>query len=106
MPAVAGLILIFAVLRKELALQLLIALAIVRFGPATSNLLRFMSPQQIFVYAVVNTIYIPCVATIAVLGRELGWHRATLVVAFTIGLALLVGGLAWRVLQVTGWLAA
>ena len=33
-----------------------------------------MTGPQIVTYAVVNTIYIPCVATIAVLGRELGWR--------------------------------
>ena len=93
-PAVAGLTLIVAVLRKELALQLLITLAMVQYGPQASNLLSFMRPDQIIVYALVNTIYIPCVATIAILGRELGWKRALLISAFTVGLALLVGGAA------------
>ncbi|MCZ7393629.1 MAG: ferrous iron transport protein B [Candidatus Methanoperedens sp.] len=98
LPAVAGLTLIFAVLRKELALQLLVTLAIVAYGGGARNLLLFMSPAQLFVYALVNTIYIPCVATIAVLGRELGWKRAGGIVAFTIALAILVGGIAYRVI--------
>jgi ferrous iron transport protein B len=93
-PAVAGLTLIVAVLRKELALQLLITLAMVQYGPQASNLLSFMRPDQIIVYALVNTIYIPCVATIAILARELGWRRALLISAFTVALALLVGGAA------------
>lgn len=93
-PAVAGLTLIVAVLRKELALQLLITLAMVQYGPQASNLLSFMRPDQIFVYALVNTIYIPCVATIAVLARELGWRRALLISTYTVGLALLAGGAA------------
>ncbi len=93
-PAVAGLTLIVAVLRKELALQLLITLAMVQYGPQASNLLSFMRPDQIVVYALVNTIYIPCVATIAILARELGWRRALLISTFTIALALLVGGAA------------
>jgi ferrous iron transport protein B len=93
-PAVAGLTLIVAVLRKELALQLLITLAMVQYGPQASNLLSFMRPDQIVVYALVNTIYIPCVATIAILARELGWRRALLISSFTIALALLVGGAA------------
>ncbi len=92
LPAVAGLTLIFAILRKELALQLLLTLAIVRYGPHLKSLLDFMVPSQLFVYALVNTIYIPCVATVAVLGRELGWKRAFGIMAFTIALALLVGG--------------
>jgi len=96
LPAVAGLTLIFAVLRKELALQLLVTLAIVEYGGSTGNLLSFMNPTQIFVYALVNTIYIPCVATIAVLGRELGWKRTFLIIAFTISLAVFIGGIAYR----------
>jgi ferrous iron transport protein B len=102
LPAVAGLTLIFAVLRKELALQLLVTLAIVRYGPHARNLLNFMGPAQLLVYALVNTIYIPCVATIAVLGRELGWKRAAAIVALTVSVALLVGGVARWVLQAVG----
>ncbi len=98
LPAVAGLTLIFAVLRKELALQLLVTLAVVMYGGGAKNLLLFMTPAQLFVYALVNTIYIPCVATIAVLGRELGWKRAVSIMAFTITLAILVGGIAYRVI--------
>jgi ferrous iron transport protein B len=94
LPAVAGLTLIVAVLRKELALQLLVTLAIAEYGPQASNLLSFMQPNQIVVYALVNTLYVPCVATIAILARELGWRRAALISAFTVVLALLVGGAA------------
>jgi ferrous iron transport protein B len=101
-PAVAGLTLIVAVLRKELALQLLITLAMVQYGPQASSLLSFMRPDQIIVYALVNTLYIPCVATIAILGRELGWRRAALISAFTVLLALVVGGVARVVLSVLG----
>ncbi len=99
LPPVAGLTLIFAVLRKELALQLLVTLAIVMYGGGAQNLLLFMSPTQLFVYALVNTIYIPCVATIAVLGRELGWKRAVSIMAFTITLAILIGGIAFRIIE-------
>lgn len=98
LPAVAGLTLIFAVLRKELALQLLVTLAIVKYGREASNLLKFMNGDQLFVYALVNTIYIPCVATIAVLGRELGWKRALVIMTFTISLAILIGGIVYRIL--------
>jgi ferrous iron transport protein B len=97
-PAVAGLTLIVAVLRKELALQLLVTLAMVQYGPQASNLLSFMRPDQIVVYALVNTLYVPCVATIAILAKELGWRRALLISGFTVVLALLVGGAARGVL--------
>jgi ferrous iron transport protein B len=102
LPAVAGLTLIFAILRKELALQLLLTLALVRYGPHTRSLLDFMVPSQLFVYALVNTIYIPCVATVAVLGKELGWKRAAGIMVFTITLALAVGGGARWVMHALG----
>jgi ferrous iron transport protein B len=98
LPAVAGLTLIVAVLRKELALQLLVTLAMVQYGPQARNLLSFMRPDQIVVYALVNTLYVPCVATVAILARELGWRRALLISGFTVILALLVGGAARGVL--------
>ncbi len=99
LPAVAGLTLIFAVLRKELALQLLVALAIAQYGSGVTDLLQFMDKGQIFTYALVNTLYIPCIATIAVLAKELGWRRALLISAFTILLALLTGGIVHRLLS-------
>lgn len=98
LPAVAGLTLLFAVLRKELALQLLVTLAIVQYGAAAANLGAFMTSNQLFVYALVNTIYVPCIATIAVLGRELGWQRAAAISALTVTLALAAGGAARIVL--------
>jgi ferrous iron transport protein B len=53
-----------------------------------------MRPDQIVIYALVNTLYVPCVATISMLARELGWRRALLISAFTVALALLAGGVA------------
>jgi len=98
LPAVAGLTLIFAVLRKELALQLLLTLAIAQYGAGASDLSQFMDGAQIFTYALVNTLYIPCIATVAVLAREIGWKRGLAVSGFTIVLALLAGGVARRVI--------
>jgi ferrous iron transport protein B len=94
LPSVAGLTLLFAVLRKELALQFLVTLALVKYGTGANNLLAFMTPQQLFVYALVNTIYIPCIATFAVLRKELGTRTALGIAAFTIALAIAVGGIA------------
>jgi ferrous iron transport protein B len=98
LPAVAGLALVFGILRKELALQFLVALALIEYGGNVDNLRLFMDPRQIFVFALVTTIYFPCIATAAVLGRELGWRSAGAIMAGTIGLAVLVGGAANQVL--------
>ena len=83
---------------KELALQFLVALALIEYGGNVDNLRLFMDARQIFVFALVTTIYFPCIATAAVLGRELGWRSAGAIMALSIGLAVLVGGVANQVL--------
>ena len=92
LPAVAGLTLLLSVLRKELALQMLVVFAVARYGVAAHDLRTFMTAHQIVVYALVAAIFVPCVATIAMLGRELGWRRAGAISAGTVTAALLVGG--------------
>ena len=57
-----------------------------------SDLRQFMTADQIVTFALVNAIYIPCVATIAMLARELGWRNAALISPGTVAIALLVGG--------------
>ncbi len=103
LPMIAGLALILGVLRKELALELLVALAIVQYGFPIGSLLAFMTPFQLFIFALVVTIYIPCVATISVLIKEIGLKNAILISAFTIILALMIGGLANKILPLLGW---
>ena len=98
LPAVAGLTLLLAVLRKELALQMLVVFAAARYGAGAHDLRSFMTPHQIIVYALVAAIFVPCVATVAMLGRELGWRRAGAISAGTIVAALLVGGAMAHVL--------
>ncbi|NLE23037.1 MAG: ferrous iron transport protein B [Actinobacteria bacterium] len=98
LPMVAGLTLVFAVLRKELALQLLLVFATVEAGGAVVSISSFMSTSQIVTYAIVNALYIPCIATIAVLGREVGWRRTAAICAGTLLVALVVGGIVARVL--------
>lgn len=100
LPPIAGVALVVAVLRKELALQLLIAMALVQgVDPdVRNNLNAFMTNEQLFVFALVTAIYIPCVATIAALARELGWKRALMIMGFTIVLAIFVGGLVNQLL--------
>ncbi|MFA4964635.1 MAG: ferrous iron transport protein B [Thermoleophilia bacterium] len=102
LPGVAGLTLVFAVLRKELALQLLIVFAAVSVGGAVADISSIMTGPQIITYAIVNTIYIPCLATIAVLRRELGWRWTGAISAGTIVLALVAGGVVARLLPLLG----
>lgn len=88
LPEMAGVPLIFGVLRKELALILLSELI-----PLES-----LSTVQMIVFALVTMIYIPCIATIAALYREFGWQKALAITLVDVALAFLLGGLAYRIL--------
>jgi len=88
LPVEAGIPLIFGVLRKELALILLSQLI-----PLES-----LSALQMIVFALVIMIYIPCIATIAALVREFGWRKALAITIADIALALLFGGVTYRIL--------
>jgi len=89
LPVEAGIPLIFGVLRKELTLILLSELV-----PIQS-----LTAVQMIVFSIVTMIYIPCVATIAALNREFGWKKALAVTLIDVSLALLIGGLAYRILS-------
>lgn len=103
LPAIAGLTLVLGTLRKELALQLLVTMAVVTLGAGASDLSSFMTPTNLFVYALVNTLAVPCVSTITVLVRQHGWTRTVAIVGFTVAVALLAGGVFARVLPALGW---
>jgi ferrous iron transport protein B len=92
LPSVAGIPLIFGVLRKELTLVLLADFA------GTFDFSSILTPVQMVVFAIVTMIYIPCVATIAALAREFGIRRAAAVAVLDSVLAILVGGLAYHIL--------
>jgi len=79
LPPVALVVLVFGILRKELALIMLATLM------HTPNLGTVMTPQQMYIFALIVMLYIPCVSTIAALKREFGARRATLVSIGEIG---------------------
>ena len=98
LPPVAGIALVLAFLRKELALQLLLVLAVGEYGAGAASLASFMSPGQLFVYVVVAALSIPCAATLATLADEFGWRPALAISGATLGLALGVGTALARIL--------
>ncbi len=94
LPAVTGIALIFGVLRKELTLIMLATLL------GTANFAQVMTPVQMIVFTLVVMLYIPCVATIGALVKEFGGKKALLITVLEILLALLVGGIAYRLLTI------
>jgi len=90
LPVVVGIPLIFGILRKELTLIML----------STLLPLQSLSAIQMIVFSLVTMIYIPCIVTIAACTREFGWKKALATTLIDIALALLLGGIAYRVLSV------
>jgi ferrous iron transport protein B len=100
LPAVVGIALLFAVLRKETALQLLVALAAMTTNNPAATLTDLMTPDQIFVFALVSSIYIPCLATYGAIRSELGKKQAFGIAVFTFTLAIILGFAARVILAV------
>lgn len=98
LPVIAGITLIFGVLRKELTLMMLSTL----FGTANFANIPGFGPVQMIVFTLVTILYIPCISTIAALVKEQGWKRALFITFFEISFAIVVGGIAYRILMLTG----
>jgi ferrous iron transport protein B len=93
LPAITGSLLIFGILRKELILLMLATLL------GTTNFSQVLSQHQMIVLSLVSMLYIPCVATIAALGKEFGWKKSLGVTVFKIIFAITVGGIISRLLN-------
>jgi len=96
LPSAAGVVLIFGVLRKELTLILLGTLL------GGNDFSMFLSPGQMFVFAFVVMVYVPCISTIAALVKEFGYRAAAVISAVEIFTAVLLGGVILRVLLALG----
>jgi len=90
LPPSSGIALIFGIPRKELTLIILAA----RSG--TTNFAEIFTPIQMIIFSLVTMLYIPCIATVAALIKEIGWKKALFITIFEIFFAIAVGGLAFR----------
>jgi len=93
LPPIAGVVLIFGVLRKELSLIMLAALS------GTADLASILTAPQMIVFSVVTMFYIPCLGTVVALYKELGWKKALVIILSEVALALVAGGLLSRILH-------
>ncbi len=83
LPSEVGMPLIFGVLRKELSLIMLRqALGVQEFSAA-------LSAVQMITFAVFVMFYVPCLATLAMLKRELGWRSMLVIAGLTVVIAML-----------------
>ncbi len=92
LPKIAGVLLIFGILRKELILVMLATLT------GTTNFSVIFSHVQMITLTVLSMFYIPCIATIAALWKEFGWKRTLIIVLFEILFAILLAGIISKIL--------
>jgi ferrous iron transport protein B len=97
LPAIAGILLILGFVRKEMTLLAAVAISIATVGSANLSLL--FTPAQLVTIALVNLLYIPCLSTVAILVKDYGWKAAAAMTLANVATALLVGGLAYRMLS-------
>jgi small GTP-binding protein len=84
LPRSVGLTLIFGVLRKELSLLMLMQ------ALGTPHVLGAMTAAQILIFTLFVTFYIPCMATLASMMRELGWRLTLAASGALLALAMVV----------------
>ncbi|MFA4849783.1 MAG: ferrous iron transport protein B [Methanoregula sp.] len=87
LPVYASTALLFGVFRKELAFETLAVLA------GTANLGSVMTSVQLYTFAIVSVLFVPCVSTIAVLYRQLGARIAIITSIYTVFLGLFIGAI-------------
>jgi ferrous iron transport protein B len=93
LPAIAGILLILGFVRKEMVLLAAVAIF------SSTNVALFFSPVQLVTLALVNMIYIPCLSTVAVMAKDYGWKTALIIAVANFAVAILVGGIAFRLLS-------
>ena len=92
LPHSVGLTLIFGVLRKELSLLMLMQ------ALGTTHVLAVMSVAQVLIFTLFVPFYLPCLATMASMVRELGWKLTIAAAGALLALALVISLLARGVL--------
>ena len=88
LPAVTIVAFIAGILRKEMSYGMLVILAGTQ---GITDITLFMSPQQFIVFGVVMSIYLPCLATMTAMYRELGAKDTAIISVATIAVAVLIG---------------
>lgn len=87
LPGYATTSLLFGILRKEMAFETLAIMG------GTADLGSILSNVQLYVFAVVTVLFIPCLATVSVLIRMQGLKIAAAISGYTIALGILIGAM-------------
>lgn len=100
LPAVLGVPLVFGILRKELSLLMVFQ------ALGTPDIERYLDTAQLFIFLLFLAFYMPCISTFAVMLRTIGRRDAMFAVSLSLGIAILVGGVARLALGLIGPLLA
>jgi ferrous iron transport protein B len=84
LPRELGITLVFGFLRKELSLVMMLQ----ALGVGYRDLLTVISRQQILVFSVFVSFFIPCLSTFAMLWKEMGRRVALLSAALSVTAAV------------------
>ena len=90
LPAVTIVAFIAGILRKEMSYGMLVILAAAQ---GIEDITQFMTPQQFIVFGVVMSIYLPCLATLTAMHRELGAKDTAAISLASITVAVAIGSL-------------
>jgi ferrous iron transport protein B len=90
LPRDLGVTLIFGFLRKELSLIMMLQ----ALGVDYKSLLTVISREQIIVFTVFVSFFIPCLSTFAILWKEIGRKWALVSAALSVSVALVLSWLA------------
>jgi len=82
LPEASGIVLLFGILRKELSMIMLFQ------AMHTTDLSTVMTNIQLIIFTVFIIFYMPCIATIGVLIKEVGIRKAIIITFLTIILAI------------------
>lgn len=97
---VLGVPTLFGILRKELSLLMIYQ------APGTFDIGALLNWTQIMTLLLFLTFYIPCIFTFAVILKTIGRRDALLSATLSVGVALLVSGVARLLLEGTKLFAA
>jgi len=86
LPQELGVTLVFGFLRKELSLVMMLQ----ALGTSYQDLMNVITYQQMVIFVVFISFFIPCLSTVAIIWREVGRKIALLSVALNTGVAVVI----------------
>jgi len=86
LPRELGVTLVFGFLRKELSLIMMLQ----ALGTSYNDLLSVVSKEQIIIFTVFISFFIPCLSTFAIIWKEVGKTVAFISAALNTGIAIIL----------------